>query len=141
MAYRTLNSSSYRKAQFFVLSAVFIVITIFLMSQWLEPYTITDTSSIIFEQEFFIFNNIKEKAVETVKISKNCEDLNYNLDEFKNFAIDFAFRNGMSLNLTYNIISPCKDNERKTYFFIELRTPNSLINSSFFANATGSFKQ
>ncbi|MEM5773320.1 MAG: hypothetical protein QXL86_03835, partial [Candidatus Aenigmatarchaeota archaeon] len=84
------NLLSSKKAQFFILSAVAIVTTIFLVSQWVEPYTIVDTSSILMKEEFFIFNNIVEKANETVGLSKDCEELNFNLEEYKIFVEKFA---------------------------------------------------
>lgn len=93
-----LNS---RKAQFFVLSAFAIVMTIFFLSQWTEPSSIIDTSSLVMKEEFFVFNNIKEKAQEVVKASKDCDELQFNLEEFKQFAENYAFMKRMNLKIDY----------------------------------------
>ncbi len=103
-----LSLLSSRKAQFFVLSAVAIVTIIFFVSRWLEPYTIPDTSFVALSDESFVFDNIVEKFKETVKTSKTCEDLKYNLDEFKNFAERFASEKNYILDIHYTI-SPCAD--------------------------------
>ena len=87
MVFRTRNSSnSSRKAQFILLSAFAIVTILFTVSRWIEPYTITETSSIPIREEFFIFNNIKEKAAEVVMKSKDCEDLIFNLQEYEDYV-------------------------------------------------------
>ena len=134
---RSLSRS--RKAQFFVLSAFTIVTIVFFLSQWIEPYTIIDTSSIALKEEFFIFNNIKEKAVETVKNS-TCEELEYNLGEFKTFAENFASMKNLDLNVTCYNITVCNDTKLETYCKITLKSFSSYIESSFFVNKTGSFK-
>jgi len=130
-----------RKAQFFVLSAFAIVTVVFFLSQWIEPYTIIDTSSAALREDFFIFNNIKEKAVETVKGSKDCEDLRYNLGEYKSFTENFASMKNLDLNVTYYNTTVCEDSKLDTFFIIKLRSSSSYIEGSFLANKTGLFKQ
>jgi len=124
------NLLSSKKAQFFLLSAFAIIVTIFSISQWIEPYTITDTSSIAMREEFFIFNNIVEKANETVSLSKDCEDLKYNLEEYKIFAEDFVSRKALGLNLNYTI--DCTSSPVKVSFNITLNSPSSQIKKTFF---------
>ncbi|MEM5853460.1 MAG: hypothetical protein QXG39_05215 [Candidatus Aenigmatarchaeota archaeon] len=137
MVFHTRNSlSSSKKAQFFILSAVIIISIIFMISQWIEPYTIPDTSSIAMEEVFFVFNNVKEKVVETVMKSKDCEDLNFNLGEYKTYAEKFASTRTFNLNLNYSIKSPCQDNVRETSFNITLTSRSVLIQSFFKVNAT-----
>ncbi len=92
-----------RKAQFFVLSAFGIVAILFLISSWIQPYTIVDTSSVVLMQEPFVFNNLKEKAITTVNISRSCDDLTYNLDEYKNFITNYASGKNLNLNFIYAI--------------------------------------
>jgi len=141
MAYHMRNLSKSSKAQFFVLSAFAIVTILFFLSQWIEPYTIIDTSSIPLKEEFFIYNNIKEKAVETVKISKDCEDLMYNLGEYKIFTESFASIKNLNLNVNYYNKTVCQDDKLDTYFVITLKSSSTYIESSFFVNRTGLFKQ
>jgi len=141
MTFRTHSLLKSRKAQFFVLSAFAIVTVVFFLSQWIEPYTIVDTSSIALREEFFIFNNIKEKVVETVKNSANCDDLMYNLGEYHSFTENFVLTRGLDLNLTYYNMGVCNDAKLDTFFVIKLKSSSSYIESSFFVNKTGLFKQ
>jgi cytochrome c biogenesis protein CcdA len=83
-----------RKAQFFILTAFAIVSILYLVSRWVEPYTIIDTSSVALHDEPFVFNDLKEKAAATIQSSKACDDLLYNLDEFKLFSEKFATGKG-----------------------------------------------
>ena len=123
-----------QKAQFFVLSALIIVGILYFISQWLEPYTIIDTSAVATSDELFIFNNIKSKAKETVRISKSTEELTYNLQEYKNFIENYAFEKG-KLYLSYEIISPYPAGEEDfpviVLFNITLKSPNKRLESEF----------
>jgi hypothetical protein len=130
MTFLTRSSSKYSKGQFFVLSAFAIVAAVFLLSQWIEPYNIPDTSFAVLSEEPFIFNNIKEKAIATVKASTDCNDLKFNLAEYKKFVEDFVLSKGMSLVFDYKI----KDcGTLKTEFNITLKSPSFSIKSSFTA--------
>ncbi len=137
MAYRTRNSSSFskKKAQFFVISAVTIVVLLFLVSQWLQPSTVLDASEAVLRDETFIFSNVKEKAIATVKNSKSCDDLSYNLDEYKNFAEQYVAGKGAKLNFVY-LISSCSLVPQSTTinFDISLKTVAADISSSFSLN-------
>jgi hypothetical protein len=105
-----------------------------MISNWIRPISILDTSSAVLMEEPFVFNNIKEKADETVQISKNCEELNFNLEEFKNFAVDFALRKNLNLILDYTITNPCNDNVLQTSFNITMTSPRMTINSNFISS-------
>ena len=130
-----LNSSK-SKSQFFVLSAIAIVTISIILSKWIQPYTIPDTSYMAMKNEFHIFQNIKEKAAETVKISKNCEDLRFNLEEFKNFVENFCSERNLMINLTYNMEN-CEDEIRTVNFTMVMRSVNSYISDSFIADSNG----
>lgn len=92
-----------RKAQFFIISAFTIVTILYFISRWMEPYTIIDTSSIAGMEEPFIFNNIKEKAEYAINGSKNCEELKYNLEEYKFFSENYVLGKGYNFDLNYTI--------------------------------------
>ena len=96
------------KAQFFILSAFAIISILYLFSRWIEPSTIIDTSQVALREEAFIFNNIKEKAVFAVNGSKSCEDLTYNLEEYKYFVENYVFSKGYGLKFDLSV-SPCYD--------------------------------
>jgi len=119
-----------KKAQFFILSAVLIVSVLFMISNWIRPISILDTSSAVLMEEPFVFNNIKEKADETVQISANCEELRFNLEEFKNFTVDFTLRKNFNLDLSYTIDS-CGVSSRQVTFNITMTSPRMTINSNF----------
>jgi hypothetical protein len=89
------------------LSAFTILTFLFFLSRYIEPASIMDISALILKDEVFIFNNIKEKAMETVRISKSCEELEFNLEEYKMFAEKFAGMGGKLL-LSYHLLSPCE---------------------------------
>lgn len=130
---RSLLSS--RKAQFFVLSAFAIVSILLLVSRWLEPLTIIDTSAIVLAQEPFVFNNIKEKANETITVSKSCGELKLNLEEYKNFVEEFASAKNIKLAFGYQVVDtpaePCTDDVLKTNFNISLESPTTFIYANF----------
>ena len=109
MASRTRSSSSLRrnarKGQFFVLTAVAVVTILFFVGRWTSPLTQVDTSSIVLSEELFTFDNIQEKTVTVVKSSENCEELEYNLQEYKNFIRDIARDKNYKITFKYSIPS------------------------------------
>jgi hypothetical protein len=87
----------------------------------------------VFQEEPFVFNNIKEKAISTVDQSKNCEDLKYNLEEYSNFVknyaqdklfhLDFIYNNtgcidGSSFNITFNMTLKSEKTELVSNFVV-----------------------
>jgi len=101
-------STKKRKAQFFVITAFAIVGILYMISSWIQPYTIIDTSSVVLMNEPFVFNNIVEKAQQTAQTSKSCEDLKYNLDEYTNFVNQLSSSMNMKIYFSYTL-SPCTD--------------------------------
>jgi len=120
---------NFKKAQFYILSAFAIVSIIFMVSMWIESYTIIDTSSIPMMEEPFAFNNIVEKATEVVRQSKNCDDLKYNLDEYRLFVEKYGINKNFNITLTYSYsCSPLS-----ATFKLNLTSPKAKIYSSFSA--------
>lgn len=117
-----------KKAQFFVLSAFAIVSIIYFVSRWMEPYTIIDTSSVVSVEEPFIFNNIVEKANETIYTSKSSDDLKYNIQEYKNFVEGYASSKNLQI-----IFDTSKLNIGSTTtgsIFIQISSPRMTINKT-----------
>ena len=117
-----------KKAQFFVLSAFAIVSIIYFVSRWMEPYTIIDTSSVVSVEEPFIFNNIVEKANETIYTSKSSDDLQYNIQEYKNFVGGYASSKNLQI-----IFDTSKLNIGSTTtgsIFIQISSPRMTINKT-----------
>ncbi|MFH1622986.1 MAG: hypothetical protein ABIA12_00485 [Candidatus Aenigmatarchaeota archaeon] len=94
------------KAQFLVITAFVMVSIFYLVSKWMQPYTIPDTSEIVLAEEPFVFNNVKEKALYLVNTSSSCEELVYNLQEFKSYVEDYAFRK-LIVYFDYTLETPC----------------------------------
>lgn len=117
-----------KKAQFFVLSAFAIVSIIYFVSRWMEPYTIIDTSSAVSVEEPFIFNNIVEKANETIYISKSSDDLQYNIQEYKNFVQDYA--SSKNLQIIFDTSKLNAGNPTSGSIFIQLSSPRMTINKT-----------
>ena len=122
-----LNSS---KAEFFILTAFAMVTILYFVSKWLQPTSIIDTSRVASRTDLYTFNNIVEKANETVAISKDCEDLKYNLEEYKDFVESSSSRN-INVVLNYTI-GPCDNNNgAKVEFNITEITPDSKTSFTF----------
>ncbi|MBI1978475.1 MAG: hypothetical protein HYS62_00245 [Candidatus Aenigmarchaeota archaeon] len=113
MASRTRSSSSSkrsaRKGQFFILTTVAIVTTLFFVGRWIGPSSQVDTSSQVLSDELFTFENIKEKAIVAVENSESCEDLKYNIQEYKNFIDAFARDKNYQITFTYAISPSCEE--------------------------------
>lgn len=133
MTYLMRNLSKSRKAQFFVLSAFAIVSILFIISQWIEPFRILDASSAVLDDEIFVFNNVKEQTRLVVKNSKSCDDLKFNLQEFKLFLENYFLQKNMRLVFNYNIETPCDDAVLKTSLYFALVSPKTTIDSAFTA--------
>ncbi|MCX6820531.1 MAG: hypothetical protein NT016_01095 [Candidatus Aenigmarchaeota archaeon] len=95
-----------RKAQFLIITAVVIVSIFYLVSKWMQPYSIPDASEIVLSEQPFVFNNVKEKALEVVATSSSCSELVDNLDEFKTYVDTFAFKK-MIVYFDYTLNTPC----------------------------------
>jgi hypothetical protein len=123
-----------RKAQFYILSVVGLVTILYAIGKSLTASSIIDTSELALRNDFFVFNNIVEKTLATLNASKSCEDLNFNLQEFKSFAIK-EFAPTFRIEYNYMIISCNEASKTATVSFnITLYSINSQIATSFTKN-------
>jgi hypothetical protein len=123
-----------RKAQFYIVSVVGLVTILYAIGKSLTASSIIDTSELALRNDFFVFNNIVEKTLATLNASKSCEDLNFNLQEFKSFAIkEFAPTFRIEYNYT---ITSCNETSRNATvsFNITLFSVSSQIATSFTKN-------
>ncbi|KYK35689.1 MAG: hypothetical protein AYK18_02890 [Theionarchaea archaeon DG-70] len=88
------------KAQFFILTTVVIVGVFYTLSKYINPYAFVDTSKAAVSGETFFFDNVKEKAIKTVKLS-NSGNLLSNLQMYKNYVRNLASEKGYNLELYY----------------------------------------
>lgn len=140
---RSLSSSKFsfqkifssKKAQFMIVTALTMISIFYLISRWLEPYSLLDTAEIVLIEEPFVFNNIKEKALDIVNSSESCTDLVNNLGEYKIFVEDYAFRK-LVVYFDYTLETPCYEYDPRfpvlVLFDIELRSDKIKIKDEFY---------
>jgi hypothetical protein len=114
----------------------FVIISIFyLVSKWLEPYNVIDTSSAIMTEEPYIFNNIKQESFNIVDTSTSCSELVNSLEEYKRFVEDFAFRK-LIIYFDYSLETPCYEADPEfpvlVIFNVELRSTKMRIRDTFY---------
>jgi hypothetical protein len=128
-----LNLLKSKKAQFYIISVVSIITILSTIGRSITTYSIIDTSEPALRNDFFIFNNIVEKTLETLNASRSCEELEFNLEEFKNIATR-AFAPNFRVEYSYSI--NCSDSTRSATvsFNITLYSINSEIGTTFIKN-------
>lgn len=117
----------FNKAQFFILTAVVFAGVFYVLSKYITPYSFVDTSKYANSPEIFLFNNIKEKAIKTVKITQqnNPNQLVNNLISYRDYVKKVASENGYILFFEF-------DNTTTTVSFnITLSSDRMTLNSSF----------
>jgi hypothetical protein len=131
---RNLLSLSKRKAQFFTLTAFAVVGALFVISRLLSPANIPDPSQVALAEEFFIFNDIKEKTIQVVKETKGCNEILKNLEEFREAARQFALRKGI-LYLEFRLNTPCIEDPLfpvVVIFDLRLVSPQVTLSAKYF---------
>lgn len=129
----SLNFKLSRRGQFFIVTAVGIVIIFFAFSRILAPYTIVDTSETVVREEAYFFNNVKEKFVKTVNITLSrvacppTTTLEENLETYVNFTYDAAARKGFKLTVDYTI----DDTTCDVYANMTLSSKEIMMNTTF----------
>ncbi len=132
---KSRNILSSRKAQFMIITAFVMVSIFYMISKWIEPYNILDTAEVVLIEEPFVFNNIKEKALDLVNTSKSCDELVYNLEEYKTFTEDYAFRRFI-VYFGYTLSTPCYEYDPRfpvlVIFDVELKSEKITIKDTFY---------
>ena len=88
MVFHMRSTLKSKKGQFFILSTISLIIILSAMTRILSFSNIPSTYESLFRNEFLTFNNIVSKSIKTVDISRDCEDLNFNLEELKKIIKD-----------------------------------------------------
>jgi len=88
------------KAQFFILTTVVIVGVFYALSKYINPYAFVDTSRGAKGEETFFFDNVREKAIKTIRLS-NSGNLPSNLNNYRNFVKNLASEKGYNLEFYY----------------------------------------
>ena len=130
--FKRINS---QKAQFMIITAFAMVSIFYLISKWIEPYNLLDTAEVVLIEEPFVFNNIKEKALDLVNTSKSCEELVDNLEEYKIFIEDYAFKK-LIVYFDYTVETPCYEYDPDfpilVVFDMKLRSEKMTIRDKFY---------
>jgi hypothetical protein len=108
-----------------------MITIMFVVSTFIQPSNVFDTSSAVLMDEAFVFTNIREKTESVVKLSDSCADLDSNLGEYKQFIQSFIGQRNARLDFDYRIVQPCVDNILATDFYIRLTSPRASIDASF----------
>jgi len=108
-----------------------MITIMFIVSTFIQPSGVPDTSSTVLMDEVFTFVNIREKAESVVKLSDGCSDLDGNLGEYKQFVQAFVGQRNARLIFDYKIVQPCVDSVLATDFYIRLTSPRASIDASF----------
>lgn len=109
----------YYKAQFMTLTAVLVVGVLIILYFSINKMIVLNPSQFVPEYVLLV-KNIKEKFLEIVNLSGNCEEFKYNIEEFSKTLEklrDFGYY--VSLNVR---VSPCQD----PYLPIELPTTSEI---------------
>ena len=112
------------KAQFLILTSVVIVGVFFTLSKYINDYSFIDTSKAAKGSEFFMFENIKEKAIKTLQIS-NTLNFNSRLATYKNFVEDSVADRGYTIVFSYYNVSDY------VYFSMTLVSDKYILKSEF----------
>ena len=113
-----------KKAQFFILTSVMIVGVFFTLSKYVNQYSFVDTSKAAETSEIFMFENIKDKAIKTVKIS-NTTNFRDRLLTYKNFVENMVADRG------YTLIFDFTDTAKTVSFNITLISDKYILRSEF----------
>jgi hypothetical protein len=108
-----------------------MVAIMFIVSSFIQPSGVFDTSSAVLMDEVYTFNNIKEKAASVVKLSDSCTDLDGNIDEYRQFVQTFVGQRNARLVFDYTVVQPCSNSVMATDFYIKLTSPRASIDAKF----------
>jgi len=118
-----------------ILTVLTMVSIFYLISRWIEPYNLLDTAEIVLIEEPFVFNNIKEKALDIVNTSASCEELVDSLDEYKIFIEDYAFKKLIAY-FDYTLETPCYEYDPEfpvlVLFDIEVKSDRMAVSDEFY---------
>ncbi|MFH8080493.1 MAG: hypothetical protein QXO84_01285 [Candidatus Aenigmatarchaeota archaeon] len=107
--------------------AVILAGLFYILGKYINPYSFVDTSKYASLPEIFFFNNVRENAIKTVKITQqnNPNDLIRNLYEFKNYTEKVARENGYIIFIEYD------NTTTEVSFNISLYSHRVSLSSSF----------
>lgn len=120
------SSLKSRKAQFFIISVVFIIASFAAISTYLEDYGAIDSTQITDMNERTIFTNVKSQIKDVIENSAPGNEQERNLEELRLYLVEESLRQGVHLEIDY--IDPGTEPVTTT---LRLETRNMIIEDEF----------
>ncbi|UCD03409.1 MAG: hypothetical protein JSV63_02130 [Candidatus Aenigmatarchaeota archaeon] len=98
-----------KKAQMFVVTAIFLATTLFVIQQAFITYSALDISSPYRTKQLYVLNNVINSVNETIRTSADCPDLERNMDELLDVLKDDISKEGIVLDSDY-VFNDCVAN-------------------------------
>ncbi len=95
--------TSNKKAEFFVVGAISIVVIFYFLSKLLAPYNMLDASKYYTGDEVYFFTNVYEKLEKAYNISY-CEEVQQTFQTYKEFVEKVANDRGYHLAIDYTFL-------------------------------------
>ena len=92
-----------RKAQMFIVTALFMIGLIFTVQQLIFQYTSLDLSAPFRENSIYLLRNTKDVINATIRSTPDCADFTMNIRELKNFLDRRIPYGGYSLAFDYKL--------------------------------------
>lgn len=92
-----------KKAQMFIIAAIFLVGLIFSVQQLLFQYTALDVSAPLRDNDIYLLKNTKNIINQTIKTTPECGDFSKKMEEFNNFLGTRIPLRGYVLSIKYRL--------------------------------------
>jgi hypothetical protein len=92
-----------RKAQMFIIAAIFLVGLIFSVQQLLFQYTALDISAPLRDNDIYLLKNTKNIINQTIKTTPECEDFSKKMEELNDFLNTRIPLRGYVLSIKYRL--------------------------------------
>jgi len=92
-----------KKAQMFVVTAVFLATMMFVVQQIFITYAVLDVSAPFKTKEVYVIRGIIDSVNQTIKTTGSCQDFQRNLDELLGLLKDDVSAEGYLMDARYEI--------------------------------------
>ena len=92
-----------KKAQMFIVTALFMIGLVFTVQQLIFQYTALDLSTPFRENSIYLLRNTKDVINATIRNTPDCEDFRENIRELKDFLDKRVPYGGYSLAIDYKL--------------------------------------
>jgi len=92
-----------KKAQMFIIAAIFLVGLIFSVQQLLFQYAAMDTSAPLRDNDIYILKNVNSTISQAIRSATDCADFSKKMDELDTFFGSRIPSRGYLLSLSYRL--------------------------------------